>query len=94
MHHFQTGDRVELQGHPEFADGIVGTLTIPPDAIYQLCPPHEWDGCRRTFRCTTGRFVSYFVRFDEPHDDGSGDGPYGGAEIEAEYLHLIRGAPG
>lgn len=33
----------------------------------------------------------YFVVFDEPTDDGSGDGPYRGAEIDEESLRLLDG---
>jgi hypothetical protein len=34
--------------------------------------------------------VSYYVDFDEPQDDGSGDGPYNGAEIEEVFLQPIQ----
>jgi len=90
MSRFETGDRVELAGHWEFEDGIIGTLTPPPNAIIELCPPDEWEGCRRTFHSQKGRKVSYYVQFDEPHDDGSGDGPYQGAEIDADCLRPLK----
>ena len=90
MSRFQTNDRVKLAGHWEFEDGISGTLTPPPDAIIELCPPDEREGCRRTFRSERGRVVSYYVQFDERHDDGSGDGPYRGAEIDAECLRPLN----
>jgi hypothetical protein len=34
--------------------------------------------------------ISYHVDFDEPQDDGSGDGSYRGAEIGEESLKLIQ----
>jgi len=35
------------------------------------------------------------VEFDEPHDDGSDDGPYRGAEIDEDSLRpLIRSVRG
>jgi hypothetical protein len=89
MSQFENGDRVELADHFEFENGITGTLALPPDAIVELCPPNEWDGCKRTIHAENGRVVSYYVIFDEPHDDGSGDGPYRGAEINAECIRPL-----
>jgi hypothetical protein len=90
MNRFKAGDRVEVYGHHSFADGIAGTITPPPSVIVELCPPGEWDGPRRTFTTQDAKLVSYYVQFDEPHDDGSGDGPYRGAEIKYACLRLLR----
>jgi hypothetical protein len=83
---FQPGARVVLVGHWEFEDGIVGTVANPPDMMVELAGKGEWSGCRRVFTSTKGSVVSYYVVFDEPHDDGSGDGPYSGAEIDEGSL--------
>jgi hypothetical protein len=39
-----------------------------------------------------GQKVFYFVEFDEPQDDGSGDGPYRASEIEAGNLFHESGS--
>lgn len=90
MGRFQVGDRVVLSGHWEFDDGVIGTITLPPDTLVHLCEPGEWEGCRRVSDSERGPEVTYFVKFDEAHDDGSGDGPYWGAEIDAESLRLLK----
>jgi hypothetical protein len=36
-----------------------------------------------------GTLTFYWVRFDEAHDDGSGDGPYIEAEIDASFLEPV-----
>jgi hypothetical protein len=86
---FQPGDRVVLEGNWEFEDGIVGTVTRPPRGLLALTGPDEWEGNRRTFPGKNGPIHSYFVVFDEPHDDGSGDGPYGGSEIDEDSLRPL-----
>jgi hypothetical protein len=73
----------------EFADGIIGTISEPLAAMVDLSGPGEWQEHRRTHKSRRGWIVSYYVAFDEPADDGSGDGPYRGAEIEASCLEPI-----
>jgi hypothetical protein len=88
------GDRVVIKGHWEFADGIVGTIVLPPDAILDLTGDGEWQGHKRRLETGKGTMISYFVEFDEPQDDGSGDGPYQAAEIDEDSLMpLIRAVP-
>ena len=70
---FREGDRVELKGHWEFEDGICGTVWGKPSTQQSLQGPQ----------------IIHFVEFDEPHDDGSGDGPYSGAYIEADCLRHL-----
>jgi hypothetical protein len=36
-----------------------------------------------------GTLTFYWVSLDEPHDDGSGDGPYIEAEIDAAFLEAV-----
>lgn len=85
---FRPGDRVRIVGHYGFADGVVGTISgtlrMVPDPASP--PAVEWiDGCR-TVQSRRGPIRMYFVEFDCPHDDGSGDGPYRGSEIAEHYL--------
>jgi len=37
-----------------------------------------------------GPIIFYFVRFDSPQDDGSGDGPYKVSEIDECYLERMQ----
>ena len=91
---FQVGDRVALKSHWEFADGIAGTIAYPLPVMVELAEPGEWEGCRRVSPGRRGPVTIYHVAFDTPQDDGSGDGPYRGAEIDENSLEpLIRVAP-
>jgi len=60
-------------GHFEFADGVQGTVWGQP-------------GKQRTLK---GLETTYYVEFDEPQDDGSGDGPYLGAVIDMGSLRHL-----
>jgi hypothetical protein len=84
---FQVGDRVILNGHWEFEDGIVGTIDNPPAGFVELTG--NWNSCRRVVKGRRGPITCYYVRFDVPHDDGSGDGPYWGAEIDEGSLAAL-----
>jgi hypothetical protein len=89
MHYFAPGDRVRILGHFGWPDGITGTVRMPDPFVIELCGPDEWDGCRRTMKSEKGWHVSYYVEFDEPHDDGSGHGPYVSSEVLAEYVEPL-----
>jgi hypothetical protein len=86
MNPFELDDRIRIVNHWEFADGIIGTVAPPEPFQLELAAPGEWQGHRRFHRGRKGPIISSFIWFDEPADDGSGDGPYTGAEIEAECL--------
>jgi hypothetical protein len=84
-HGFEIGDRVVVKNHCEFPDGTVGTITYPAEFLL-LASPGEWKGHCRTVLGRKAPIVFYFVQFDRMTDDGSGDGPYSGGEIDAESL--------
>ncbi len=89
MHRFQPGDRVRIRNKEEFGfpDGITGTITMPISSIQ--IEGRQWDGCRLTIEGKRRTLFFYTVEFDEPHDDGSGDGPYRASEINEENLELL-----
>ncbi len=89
MSEFVIGDRVRLSGHWEFPDGTTGTITSPDPFLLQISEPGEWQGHCKFERQRTGVVICLYVIFDELADDGSGDGPYKAAVIEAECLHPI-----
>ena len=92
MHQFEPGDRVRVRGDAEFPDGITGTICLP-ESSFQLSNEdgslRTWDGAQLTIDTEKGRRLFYFVKFDEPHDDGNGDGPYSGSEILADHLEPV-----
>lgn len=87
MFRFNPGDRVRLRGHREFADGAIGTIagstSVRGDNGATLV---EWPGGSRLVSTRSGLKPYYLVEFDQPQDDGSGDGPYVAAEIDATSL--------
>lgn len=92
MQGFEVGDRVRVEGHWEFPDGTTGTVIAPESFQLRLAAPGEWHGHCRTVVGRKGPIDFYFVRFDQPTDDGSGDGPYWASEIEADCLRAIGDA--
>jgi hypothetical protein len=89
MRSFNLNDRVILQGHWEFPDGTTGTISMPPKFAIDLSEPGEWQEHRRIHPCRSGLMTSYWVVFDTPTDDGSGDGPYLAGEIDVAALQLL-----
>ena len=87
---FKPGDRVVIRGHWEFDDGITGTVRLPSERWRSLAQSGEWEGACRTVQGRKGQVVMYVIEFDEPQDDGSGDGPYRGAEIEQSCLRSLN----
>jgi hypothetical protein len=86
VQNFEVGDRVRVVGHWEFPDGTTGTVSAPEPFLLELAEPGEWQDNHRTTPGRNGPILFYFIRFDRPTDDGSGDGPYLGGEIEAKCL--------
>src|SRR5690349_2729697 len=86
-----TGDRVRLRRGAGFPEGITGTIQMPIPFLLENSDgsPRNWHDCRLTIEIEKGCHVFYWVEFDEPHDDGSGDGPYRASEIGVEYLEPL-----
>jgi hypothetical protein len=55
----------------------------------ELATDEDEAKCHRVVPGVKGPLEFYWVVFDEPQFDADGDGPYGSAEIQAEYLHLV-----
>jgi hypothetical protein len=94
---FEDGARVEVSGHGSWPDGSTGTVRPFPSFVRVMCsdPPHGAndffvDGLGRRSTGRIGHVVTQWVEFDEPTDDGSGDGPYGGGEILIKHLRRIE----
>lgn len=80
---------MRILGGGLWPDGIAGTVRMPDPFLPELAGPGEWEGCQRTVKSEKGWHVFYYVEFDEPHDDGSGHGPYQSSEVEIEHLEPL-----
>jgi len=75
------GDRVRVSPAYSWAKGAIATVMggVQGDAMKFRRIVHYSDGPR----------TYYFLAFDQPQVDGSGDGPYIGAEIDSQYVELL-----
>ena len=81
---FSAGDRVRVSDEYHWAQGVLGSVVQPPDVIVRMSD--GWRGLYREVDSLKGVLIFYWVRFDRPHRDSDGDGPYSEAEIESSYL--------
>ena len=87
------GTRVLIHGEVEWPDGTTGTVAEWPKGIRDLIGENFGSDEPRTLVSPKGVMLSYWIRFDEPTDDGSGDGPYRGAEVAGTYLSELGTSP-
>ncbi|MFN0011453.1 MAG: hypothetical protein ACKVS8_07395 [Phycisphaerales bacterium] len=90
---FPDGARVVIRGHFEWPDGTTGIVRAFPAFVRTLAaePPHaqgDFDaaGLVRRLDVEQNSFLSQWIVFDVPTDDGSGDGPYKGGEVDVQCL--------
>jgi hypothetical protein len=81
------GTRVRVMPHPFWPHGTVGTIRAFPSYAAELCADSE--GCCRVVDGAERPLVFYWVVFDQPTNDGDGDGPYGEGEVMKEYLVVL-----
>jgi hypothetical protein len=87
---FQIGDRIRISPDYYWAKGATGHIAEPPEFVRELVRHNQpWDRWRRIVQTVDGPIEFYWVVFDQPHDDGSGDGPYEGGEIEADMIEHV-----
>jgi len=91
MSSLRPGTRVRILAGSEYPQGATGTIAegmkIRPAP--GAPPLAEWQDGARTVDTTRGPRTYYFVSFDTPQDDGSGDGPYKAGEVEESHLAPI-----
>lgn len=80
--------RVRIKRERWAFGGVKGVIANAPDCMAQL-DPEPWMGPFQHKTRADGRVILYWVIFDEPTDDGSGDGPYTGAAIEQDFLEAM-----
>jgi hypothetical protein len=78
------GDRVRVSAQCPWAKGVRATVIggVQGDSMK----------FRRIVAACDGPRIYYFLAFDEPQVDESGEGPYIGAEIESRYIELLLDA--
>ena len=84
MRVFSIGDRVKISDSYHWAPGVLATVAEPPTPVANLAD--GWHGPWRQVTSLRGPLTFYWVQFDVPQIDADGDGPYAGAEIDADYL--------
>jgi hypothetical protein len=82
------GQRVRIHDDAFEFGGVEGTIGLPPDVIPSLLGD-SWIGPFTYQKRGKHKVLVYWVRFDEPTDDGSGDGPYWGCVIDESDLQPI-----
>jgi len=88
---FHLGQRVRvLPTAWEFGDAV-GTVSIPPPGINDIAS-QIWGSHMQVEKRKNGFAQVYWVQFDQPEDDGSGDGPYLGAGIDETDLEPEPGS--
>jgi hypothetical protein len=89
---FIAGDRVRVAEDYFWAQGAIGTISAPPNAVTTVSGP--WDGnLTRQEKSALGVHTVYWVWFDEPQFDPDGDGPYRGGQIWETALSVIADHP-
>lgn len=78
------GDRVRVSPMCSWAKGVTATVMGGV-----LGDPMKF---RRIVAGSERPLVFYFVAFDQPQVDASGDGPFIGAEIESRFIQLLDSA--
>jgi hypothetical protein len=84
---FSIGSRIKISEGYSWAKNAIGTVSTPPDVIREISEGWK-DNCREV-KTLKGKVICYWIKFDRPHFDSDGDGPYSEAEIESEYLCLL-----
>ena len=85
---FSRGDRIRVSADYHWAKGAIGTVMQPPDYIVNMSD--GWEGIYRKVSSLKGMLTFYWISFDKGQIDADGDGPYGEAEIDFNYLHPIE----
>jgi hypothetical protein len=75
------GDRVRVSPTCPWAKGV--TATVMGGLLGDIMK------FRRIVASSERPLVFYFLAFDQPQMDASGDGPFIGAEIESRFVQLL-----
>lgn len=86
---FFAGNRVRVSDDYFWANGALGTVSAPPDAVVAISGPWD-DNISWQEKSALGSHTVYWVWFDEPQLDADGDGPYSGGQIWESALTLLE----
>lgn len=85
------GTRVKVLPHWNWPTECTGVITAPPEYAQRLVADEEgWRGLHRTVQGRKGPIIFVWVTFDTPQNDGDGDGPYSGGEVETRYVVRVE----
>ena len=90
---FPLGTRVRIVGHWGFPDGTAGEIAPIPEFVRTMRENPDDSFLFYEERTKRGPRICQWVNFDQPTDDGSGDGPYSGAGIWVELLRTLEDKP-
>ena len=84
------GDKVRIIPHVFWPDGGTGVVALPNAAVRSaLADKADFDSTQRAVHGESVSATLVWVKFDQPIQDGEGDGPYPEGEVEIEYLEQI-----
>ena len=87
---FALGDRVVTSRTLAWPAGATGVIATAPMAVTAVSGQWPNEVARREV-WPEGEVTVYWVEFDEPQPDSSGDGPYDAGSVDEESLSLISG---
>lgn len=83
QNNFKIGDRVKISNNYHWAKNATGKIS---QRLFTI-EDEEWiENYYRDVKSLKGKIRFYWIKFDSPHFDSDGDGPYSEAEIDSEYL--------
>jgi hypothetical protein len=85
--HFTVGDLIQISKDYHWAGSATGEIIKTPDYILEIAT--GWENNMREVKALHGILYFYWVKFDEPQIDADGDGPYGQAEIDSNFMTLF-----
>ncbi len=85
---FSLNQKVKVSLNHFWAKGQFGIISKVPREVKELSSGWEDDYSKKV-KTTAGDKLFYWVVFDSPQVDASGDGPYKEAEIELQFLEPI-----
>ncbi len=86
---YPLGTRVRINDHGGFPDGLTGTIAEVPQFVRMMRDYKDPSPLYYEEKRPKGHAVIQGVEFDEPTDDGSGDGPYRATGVPLDHLQAL-----
>ena len=85
---FYIGNRVIISEKYHWAKNAIGEIVPPPNYIVEISA--GWGSNFREVQSLDGKRLFYWIKFDVPQIDTTGNDLYHEAEISSNYLKLIE----